>query len=217
MAYVADMSDDQVSEAVAARPSGRRPGSSGTKQSILDAARARFSSEGYAATTIRRIAADAGVDASLVMQFYGSKDTLFATVMAVPPEALDRLATAFDGPVTSLGERVTSAFVELWEGDPRTSVPLIAMFRSAIGNDHAAASLREFIQARLVDQISPKLAGREDAAVRAGFAAAMLVGIIVSREIIKVPMLASTDPEALIRLVAPAVQSLLAGGTATAR
>ena len=137
--------------------------------------------------------------------------------MAVPPEALDRLATAFDGPVTSLGERVTSAFVELWEGDSRTSVPLIAMLRSAIGNDHAAASLREFIQARLVDQISPKLAGREDAAVRAGFAAAMLVGIIVSREIIKVPMLASTDPEALIRLVAPAVQSLLAGGTATAR
>jgi AcrR family transcriptional regulator len=211
------MSDDQATEAAAARPSGRRPGSSGTKQAILDAARARFSTEGYATTTIRRIAADAGVDPSLVMQFYGSKDALFVTVMELPPEALDRLANAFDGHVASLGERVTAAFLELWEGDPRTSVPLIAMLRSAISNEHAAASLREFIQARLVEQISPKLAGSEDASVRAGFASAMLVGVIVSREIVKVPILAATDREKLIRLVAPAVQGLLAGGIVAAR
>lgn len=150
------------------------------------------------------------------MQFYGSKDALFATVMTLPPEALDRLATAFDGPVASLGERVTSAFMELWEADPRTSVPLIAMLRSAISSEHAATSLREFIQARLLEQISPKLARREDAAVRAGFASAMLVGIIVSREVVKVPVLATTDVETLISLVAPAIQSVLTSGTVAA-
>lgn len=48
---------------------GRRPGVSGTRQAILDAARARFAKDGYT-PTIWGIAADAGVDAALVMQFW---------------------------------------------------------------------------------------------------------------------------------------------------
>ena len=36
---------------------GRRPGPSGTRQAILDAARAHFAKDGYALATIRAIAA----------------------------------------------------------------------------------------------------------------------------------------------------------------
>jgi AcrR family transcriptional regulator len=53
---------------VPARPRrGRRPGASDSRQKVLNAARARFARDGYASATIRRIAADAGVDAALVM------------------------------------------------------------------------------------------------------------------------------------------------------
>lgn len=82
---------------------GRRPGASGTRQAILDAARARFSRDGYAAATIRKIAADAGVDATLVMHFFGSKDELFGAVMSITPNALSRIAGAFQGPEHSRG------------------------------------------------------------------------------------------------------------------
>jgi AcrR family transcriptional regulator len=186
---------------------GRRPGTSTTRQAILDAARARFASDGFAATTIRRIAADAGVDASLVMQFFGSKEELFAAVMSISPEALARLNIAFDGPDERLGERVVRAYLDVWEGAPQDSEPLMAMLRGAIVKEQARAPLREFIQARLLDGGGSRAV--DDAALRAGLASSMLVGIVVGRRIVGVPILANADVEALVALVAPAIQSVL--------
>lgn len=190
---------------------GRRPGTSTTRQAILDAARARFASDGFAATTIRRVAADAGVDASLVMQFFRSKDELFAAVMSISPDALARFSTAFEGPDEHLGERVVRAYLDAWEGSPQDSEPLMAMLRGAIVNEQASAQLREFIQARLLDGVRSR-AVHDDAAVRAGLASSMLVGIVVGRRIVGVPTLADVDRETLVALVAPAIQSVLTSG-----
>ena len=203
------MSKDTKDAIASPRGGGRRPGSSITRQAVLDAARARFSQEGFAAATIRKIAADAGVDASLVIQFYGSKDELFAAAMALSPEALSHFAQAFEGPEAKLGERVTTAFLDLWEGAAEVSEPLLAMLRAAITNDQAAASLRDFIQARLVEQISPKLAHAENADLRAALASAMLIGVVVGRNIVQVPVLANSDRQMAIHLLAPAIQAIL--------
>src|ERR1700759_2748202 len=129
---------------------GRRPGPASTRDAVLQAARARFAGDGFASTTIRGIAADAGVDPAQVMQFFGSKDELFAAVMAIPPSALHRFATVFEGPGEHLGERVVRAYLEAWEGAAEESEPLMAMLRGAIVNDHANTQLRDFIQSRLV-------------------------------------------------------------------
>jgi AcrR family transcriptional regulator len=191
---------------------GRRPGTSTTRQAILDAARTRFASDGFAATTIRRVAGDAGVDAALVMQFFGSKNELFAAVMSISPEALERLSTAFDEPDEHLGERVVRAFLGVWEGAPQDSEPLMAMLRGAIVNDHAGAQLREFIQARLLDGIVSRSVNHDHAVLRAGLASSMLVGIVVGRRIVGVPVLANADTETLIALLAPAIQNVLTSG-----
>jgi AcrR family transcriptional regulator len=188
---------------------GRRPGTSTTRQAILDAARARFASDGFTATTIRRVAADAGVDASLVIQFFRSKDELFAAVMSISPDALARFSTAFEGPDEHLGERVVRAYLDAWEGTD--SEPLMAMLRGAIANEQASAQLREFIQARLLDGVKPRAVG-DDAAVRAGLASSMLVGIVVGRRIVGVPTTANVDRETLVAIVAPAIQSVLTSG-----
>ena len=143
------------------------------------------------------------------MQFFGSKDELFATVMAIPPSALHRFDTAFEGSGEHLGERVVRAYLQAWEGAAEESEPLMAMLRGAIVNQHANTQLRDFIQSRLVHGMD----GRgDDAILRAGLAAAMLVGIITSRRIIGVPALLAADTETLVRTVGPAIQQLLTGG-----
>lgn len=186
---------------------GRRAGSASTRATVLAAATARFAQDGYTATTIRGIAVDAGVDPSQVMQFFGSKDELFAAVMAIPPSALRRFDAAFDGPQAHLGERVVRAFLEAWEQEPAESKPLMAMLRSAVDNEGANTRLRDFIQARLMHN-SDQSDG-EERALRAGLAAAMLVGVITSRQIVKVPAVRGADHATVIATVGPAIQTIL--------
>ena len=191
---------------------GRRPGTGSTRQVVLDAARARFARDGFAVTTIRRVAADAGVDASQVMQFFRSKDDLFAAVMAIPASALARFDIAFESPDEHLGERVVRAYLSAWEGGAEESEPLMAMLRGAIANDHATTQLRDFIQSRLVH--GAKGNGADDAMLRAGLAASMLVGIVTARRIIGVPALVAADTEQLIETVGPAIHHILVGAPA---
>ena len=60
-----------------AKRAGRRPGNSGTREAILEAARRQFADLGYDRTTLRSVAAEAGVDPALVVHFFGSKQQLF--------------------------------------------------------------------------------------------------------------------------------------------
>ncbi|MCX5535800.1 TetR family transcriptional regulator [Streptomyces sp. NBC_00006] len=197
-----------AAETTPAARRGRRPGTNTTRQAILAAARARFAADGFTATTIRRVAADAGVDASLVMQFFRSKNELFAAVMSVPAEALTRFSDAFEGPDEGLGERVVRAFLDVWEVDAASSEPLMAMLRGAIANDQANDQLREFLEERLlVDAITSR--DIDDATLRAGVVSSMLVGLVVGRRVVGVPTLTGAEREKLITLVGPAVQSVL--------
>lgn len=116
---------------------GRRPGGSSTRETVLEAARGQFACKGFAATTIRGVAEAAGVDASLVMQFYSSKQGLFAAVMSVPPSVLERLTAAFEGPQEHVGDRVVRAFLNVWGGDPADAEPLMAMLRGAVVHELA--------------------------------------------------------------------------------
>lgn len=188
---------------------GRRPGTSNTRQAVLEAARTRFAVDGFDGTTIRAVAADANVDASQVMQFFRSKDELFAAVMAVPQSALERFDTAFEGPDAHLGERVVRAYLSAWEGPADESEPLMAMLRGAIVHDRAAAQLADFIQSRLLDGTKGRAGQNSDAALRAGLASSMLVGLVTSRRIIGVPVLVEADTERLVAVVAPAIQAIL--------
>ncbi|MEU5757176.1 helix-turn-helix domain-containing protein [Streptomyces sp. NPDC047829] len=102
------------------RPPGpATEGANVTRQAILAAASTRFASDGFTATTFRRVAADAGVDASLVMQFFRSKNELFAAVMSVPGEALERFSAAFAGTGDHLGECGVRAPARTSGGPPR--------------------------------------------------------------------------------------------------
>ncbi len=72
-----------------------------------------------------------------------------------------------------------------------------------------SAQISVLPQSRLANVISPKLAGCSDSAARAGFAASMLVGVIIGRCIIQTSALAVADQEAMVRMVGAAIGQIL--------
>ncbi|WP_448681171.1 TetR/AcrR family transcriptional regulator [Pseudomonas nicosulfuronedens] len=175
---------------------------------MLSVARERFARDGYARTTIRLVAADAGVDVAQVMQFFRSKDELFAAVMSIPASALERFSALYEGPDEHLGERVVRAFLAAWTVRDEESGPLMATLRGAFVNDQARNQLRGFIQSRLLTGTREYFGS--DARLRAGIASSLLVGLVVGRRVLGVPTLENADPEELVRVVAPAIQRVLA-------
>src|SRR3954453_22756460 len=97
------------------KKSGRRPGTTNTREAIAAAARAQFADVSYDRATIRGIATAAGVDPALVVHFYGSKEDLFREVMALPPAVTDAIAGLADGPRKTVGRRLAEAVVGLLE------------------------------------------------------------------------------------------------------
>jgi len=188
---------------------GRRPGDSGTRQAILDAARAQFGERGFHATTIRGVAARAGVDPALVMHYFGSKDGLFGACVQWPfdPAAeLPRLLA--DGP-GEVGRRLVELFVRTWD-DEQGANTVVALLRAAMTQEATRRLLTEFLAAQLFGPLTAALEV-DRGELRASLAMSQLVGVGVARYLLRVEPLASLAPELVVASVAPVVQAQLTG------
>ena len=197
----------------AKHPGGRRPGSSGTREAILAAARAGFAERGYGGTTIRAVAGAAGVDPALVLHFFGTKDALFATCLELPPEIVARMPAAFAGDPDTLGERLTRTYLSLWE-DPATGPALLAVVRSAVSSQGAAHRLGEFVGSLLLAptaELGRSLGYTNAPELRVALASAQLVGVALSRYVVRLEAVTQADLETLVAAVAPSVQRYLTG------
>lgn len=191
------------------RPRRTEAGSAGdTRDRILTAAREEFSERGYEKTSVRGIAKAAGVDSALVHHYFGTKEQVFqAAVETVFAPALSAPDVIFEGPTDEIGERFARFLFGIWE-NPVTRTPLLAVLRSAVNNEVAAAVFRRLVAGQLLRRVAARL-GLPDAELRAELAAAQLVGVAILRYVIKLEPLASTDVEAIIERVAPVVQGHL--------
>ncbi|OQR64648.1 TetR family transcriptional regulator [Streptomyces maremycinicus] len=197
---------------VTARRRGRPPRteSADTRDRILTVAREEFSERGYDKTSVRGIAKAAGVDPALVHHYFGTKEQIFEAAIEVAfaptlgaPEAIA------DGPLDQVGERLARFVLGVWE-NPTTRKPLLAIVRSAVNNETAAAVFRRLVASQVLRRIAGRL-DLPDAELRAELAAAQLVGCAMLRYVIKVEPLASVDLELIIARVAPVVQGHLTG------
>src|ERR1700744_4108613 len=111
---------DPAGKAGGATRPGRRRGPTTTRAAGLAAGRQAVEEHGYAATSLREIARRAGVDASLIVHFYGSKTGLLAEVVQWPIDmdhAIEQITA--EGP-EHIGHRLAAMFIEGWEsGDGR--------------------------------------------------------------------------------------------------
>ncbi|MDF3303003.1 TetR/AcrR family transcriptional regulator [Streptomyces tropicalis] len=194
----------------AARRRGRprRTEAADTRDLILTAAREEFSERGYEKTSVRGIAKAAGVDPALVHHYFGTKEQVFEAAVEVAfAPALDAPDALAEGPLDGVGERLARFVFGVWE-NPTTRTPLLAIVRSAVNNETAAAVFRRLIAAQLLRRIASQV-DLPDAELRAELAAAQLVGCAMLRYVIKVEPLASADVEHIIARVAPVVQGHL--------
>ena len=188
---------------------GRRGGDSGTREAIVAAARARFAADGYAATPIRAVAADAGVDPALVHYFFGTKEALFAAVMALPFRPAEVLGPLLEEGLDGLGERLVRRMLGLWDA-PDNRPPLVAMVRSVTGHDAVAATMRGFVEREIVGRLAAALP-QPDAALRASLVGSQVVGLVVARYVIGLPPLAGADHDTVAAAVGPTLQRYLTG------
>ncbi|GAA4086595.1 TetR family transcriptional regulator [Streptomyces shaanxiensis] len=197
---------------VGSRRRGRPPRteSGGTRDRILNAAREEFSERGYEKTSVRGIAKAAGVDSALVHHYFGTKEQVFEAAVEVAfAPALKVRDVVLEGPLDDAGERMTRTIFGLWE-NPVTRKPLLAIVRSAVNNEAAAAVFRRLVSAQLLRRIADEI-DAPDAQLRAELAAAQLVGVAMMRYVIKIEPIASADVEQIITRVAPVVQGHLTG------
>ncbi|MFF6787256.1 TetR family transcriptional regulator [Streptomyces sp. NPDC012510] len=179
-----------------------------TRDRILAAAREEFAERGYDKTSMRGIAKAAGVDSALVHHYFGTKDQVFEESIEVAfGPLLNAPGAIAEGPLDGVGERLARFFFGVWE-NPATRKALLAIIRSAVNNEVAAAVFRRLVSAQLLRRVAAQL-DLPDAELRAELAAAQLVGIAILRYVIKVEPLASADPEQIIQRVAPVVQAHL--------
>jgi AcrR family transcriptional regulator len=224
--------DDRAADSTAASPPGapavpepaaaspRR--SDATRAAILQAARERFAADGYDRATIRAIAADAAIDPSMVMRYYGSKERLFAAAA----EFDLRLPDLTTVPVDQVGSAIMAHFLDRWEEDET----MIALLRAGVTNPAAAERMRQIF----ADQVGPAVhafanrtatpavtsgaaartaADRAALSIgeRAGLIASQVLGLALTRYVLLLPPVVGMDRAALVDWLGPTVQRYLLG------
>jgi AcrR family transcriptional regulator len=187
---------------------GRAPGtggprSEGTRRAILRAARATFAARGYEQATIRAVAAQAGVDASMVMRYFQSKAGLFTAAVSMDLQPPDLRSV----PAGDRGELLVRHFLARWEETDRND-ELIAMLRTAVTSESVAGQVKAVLGRLVAEPIAAAL-GDDRAAERGALIAAQLLGLALCRYVLRFEPLASWPAGDVVTAVAPSVQRYL--------
>lgn len=176
-----------------------------TEAAILDAAQRLFAEVGYERTTIRGVAAQAHVDPALVMQYFGSKEGLFAA----SARAFADRKRALDAPREELAKATLTDLHAAFE-DPEASCASIAVMRSCLTNERAREVMRDEVVAERHARIAETIGG-PDADLRAGLLAAVMMGTTVARYLVEIPAVAQASWEDLERVLGPVLDAVLDG------
>jgi hypothetical protein len=169
-----------------------------TEARILVAAAELFVASGYERTTIRAIARAAGVDAGLVMHYFGSKQQLFERVTHGPNPPLD-----LAGPPSQVAEQVLGQLAESLVTEP---VQSLANLRSMLTHPAAAHSVGERT-IRYRAQLAAAIPA-PDADLRAALISAIILGVLVDRHLLKTGGLDAASPEEITNLLRPILHTL---------
>jgi AcrR family transcriptional regulator len=189
---------------------GRRPGNQDTRGQIITAARQAFAAKGFAGASMRAIAADAGVDAALIHHYFESKQQLFLATVALPPELPQLLEQVAAGDRSDLGERIVRMVLSVWDSELQTS--LVAAIRTALTDPALTRSVGEFLALEVIgqvlhrDDLPPEEANR-----RGGLVASQVLGLVIGRYVLRLPLLVDRKTEDLVAEIGPTVQRYVDG------
>lgn len=173
-----------------------------TQARVLAGARKLFAERGFERTTIRAVADAAGVDPSLVMQYFGSKRDLFARAVEASAPAPD--ATSPDELVDSLLE---SLGLKLGKLPDSTLATLRSMLTDPAAAEHARAAL-----GRQIEAVRSALPTPEEAEVRAALLISAVVGVTIAHQLLGLEALREVPAERIAGLLRPALRALAGSG-----
>ena len=189
-------------------PIPRRRDAAVTREAILLSARKAFAQSGYDGAGVLEIAAGAGVTAMLVNRYFGSKEELFAEVIA---ETLASPIILTPGNLSSenLGRTIATALVSITEAGNKPLEGFLIMLHSATSK-RAAIIGREQVEKGHQATMAAALKGAHHEE-RAALVIALVSGFQVMRQMLELSALAKADPQVLIDLLTPLFQQLVDG------
>ncbi|MGW7405750.1 TetR/AcrR family transcriptional regulator [Streptomyces sp. NPDC054833] len=181
-------------------PGGARR-SEATRNAILAAARERFAADGYERATIRAIAKDAHIDPSMVMRYFGNKDGLFAAAVALDLRLPDLAAVPRD----EVGRALVGHFLALWEENEE----LTAVLRVGATNQAGAERMQGIFRDQLLPVARRVCPDPEQVPARAALCASQLLGLALTRYVLRLPPAVALVREEIVAWLAPTVQRYL--------
>ncbi|MBJ6638717.1 TetR/AcrR family transcriptional regulator [Streptomyces sp. DHE7-1] len=175
--------------------------SDATRTAILAAARERFAADGYERATIRAIAKDARIDPSMVMRYFGSKEGLFAAAVALDL----RLPDLGPVPRDEAGRTLVTHFLGLWEENEE----LTAVLRVGATNQAGAERMQGIFRDQLLPVARQVCPDPEQVPARAALCAAQLLGLALTRYVLRLPPAVALTREELVAWLGPTVQRYL--------
>jgi AcrR family transcriptional regulator len=123
---------------------------SGTRERILDTAERLFSQQGYAATSLRQIIGEAGVNLAAIHYHFGNKE-----------ELLDEVVLRRAGPMNQERMALLERFeAEAGEGPLRIEKVLEAFLAPALASSHQGAATVKLMGRLYGEDLMPKLIAR---------------------------------------------------------
>ena len=193
-------------------PPARRRNAAATREAILTSARRAFAQAGYDGAGVREIAAGAGVTAMLVNRYFGSKEQLFAEVLAAT-SATPTILTRENLKSSNLPETIAATLVDITQAADTPLEGFLIMLHSA-SSKRAAEIGREQIERGHQKTLTAALAG-DLAPQRAALMLSLVAGFQVMRQMIGLSALAEAERSDLIKVLAPLFKQLIEGTQAS--
>jgi AcrR family transcriptional regulator len=188
---------------------GRPPGTSDTRERILAGARELFARNGIDKTSIRAVAASAGVDPALVHHYFGTKQQLFAAAIRIPIDPMEVIGPLRETPVEELGYKLPSLLLPLWDSEIGSG--FIATLRSLLAGSDVSL-VRSFLQEVITVEVGSRVDNPPGTGpIRVQFVASQLVGVVMARYILELDPFKSLPVEQIAATIAPNLQRYLTG------
>ena len=176
---------------------------------IVAAARRQFAESGYDGTSLRSIAAEAGVTSPLIVHFFGSKANLLIETIGWPFDPGTVIPQVAAPGRRGVGERMARVFAETWDA-PQSREVMLGLLRAATEDARSAALLREFLVHEIFIPLA--VAMRSDQPqLRGALAAGHLLGLAIARYVLKIEPLAGMSGDEIVALAGPTLQRTLTG------
>lgn len=174
---------------------------------IVKAARQSFAAHGWAGTTIRGVARDAGVDPALVHYYFAGKQALLEASMTPPVTFVEGIAAAVLVPLDQRGEAMVQVMLDAW-GDPETHIALRSVLLTAAHAEPALVLMQRTFRELLIGVVADHLS-TEDREMRAALVTSQMVGFAMMRYVWAIEPLSSLPADEVIAYLAPTIQHYL--------